>query len=312
MRIDKWKIALASCLIVAAAGWGQIRAGEMAKEEQVSAEPPPIPGGQMQGRDWPGPEQCDRMLEEIRKTNPQKADELAKLREENPDAFRGELRRVMREQFAQRMKEQTGEAERHRMREPEAPMTPGQRVKGEGAWMGRGGPEMMREWMEKKHEEYIKWLETYYSDEAAKLKQLKVEDPEQYIRAVMVSGRKYWPILQASKDNPELANVLKEQLALKEGRNGLLRRIQAATDEKQKKELTAELEKVVGRQFDLIVRRKQLAYEDLTKKLEELTKEVEHKKAEVEKWKSRDFRNEQVKKRVNELLSETERFEWEN
>lgn len=304
---------LAVCLIVAGAGWGKITAGEMANEEQISPEPPAFPGGQMPQM---GPEQLDKMLGELRKINPQKADELAKLREENPDAFRVELHKAMREQFEQRMKEQMAEPSRRRQRPEVSPMESGDKPKGqrpgEGAWMGHGGPEMMREWMEKKHEEYINWLETNYPDEAAKLKQLKEENPEQYMRAVMVSGRKYWPIFQASKDNPELARVLKEQLAMKEHRNIILRRIKETTDEKEKKELTAELERIVGRQFDLIVRKKQLAYEDLAKKLEDLKKEVEHKKAEAEKWKSRDFKNEQVKKRVTELLSETEKFEWEN
>jgi thymidylate synthase len=128
----------------------------------------------------------------------------------------------------------------------------------------------------------------------------------------MISGRKYWPIFQASKDNPQLEPVLKEQLTLREKRAELLKQIKATADEKKKKELTGELEKVVGQQFDLIVKRKQLGCEDLAKKLEELKKEVNQKKAEIEQWKGKDFKNGQVKKRVNELLNETERFEWEN
>jgi hypothetical protein len=304
---------LTVCLIIGGTGWGTIYAGEMAQEEQIASEPPAFHEGQMPQA---GPEQLDRMLEEIRKTNPQQADELAKLRQENPEAFRAELRKAMRERFAQRMKEQMGEPEGRRMRGQQPMMTPGDNPKGkrpgEGAWIGHGGPEMMREWMEKGHEEYIKWLESNYPDEAAKLKQLKEENPDQYARAVMASGRKYWPIFFASKDNPQLAKVLKEQLAMKEDRNIILRRISQTTDEKEKKELTAELEKIVGRQFDLIVTKKQLAYEDLAKKLEDLKKELEHKKAEVEKWKGKDFKNDQVQKRVNELLSQTEKFEWEN
>ena len=171
---------------------------------------------------------------------------------------------------------------------------------------------MMQEWMKDKHVEYTIWLATNYPDEAAKLKDLQEKNPEQYMRAVMVSGRKFWPIFQASKDNPQLEPILKEQLTLREKRADLLKQIKATADEKKKKELTGGLEKIVAQQFDLIVKRKQLGCEDLAKKLEELKKEVDQKKAEIEQWKGKDFKSEQVKKRVNELLNETERFEWEN
>jgi hypothetical protein len=157
----------------------------------------------------------------------------------------------------------------------------------------------------------VKWLKENYPDEATKLEQLKGENPEQYMRAMGISGRKYGRIFEASKDNPQLAAVLKEQMTLKEKRAELLKQIKATTDEKQKKELTAELEQIVGQQFDLIVKRKQMAYEDLTKKLVELQKEVDQRKAEVEKWKSADFKKQQVKQRVDELVNETEKFEWE-
>jgi hypothetical protein len=170
---------------------------------------------------------------------------------------------------------------------------------------------MMHERMQEKGEEYMKWLKENYPDEATKLEQLKEGNPEQYMRAMGISGRKYGPIFQASKDNPQLAAVLKNQLALREKRSELLKQIKATTDEKQKKELTGELEKVVDQQFDLIVKRKQLAFEDLTKKLAQLQKEVDQRKAEVEKWKGKDFKNEQVKQRVTELVNETEKFEWE-
>jgi len=68
---------------------------------------------------------------------------------------------------------------------------------------------------------------------------------------------------------------------------------------------------VVSQRYDLLVRRKRLAYEDLAKKLEELRKEVEAKEAEVAKWAEPDFKQEQVNNRVQELLSESEKFEWE-
>jgi hypothetical protein len=261
-----------------------------------------------------GPEQVERMLAQIRKTNPEKADELAGLREKDPEAFKAELRKFAREQFMKRTAERRGEPGKWQQGGPEGP-TPG--MPGAQPGMGHGqsfegmGPGMMREWMQERSDEYLKWLKENFQDEATKMEQLKEKNPEQYMRAMGISWKKYGRIYLASKDNPKLTSVLKEQLALKEKRTGLLQQIKTATDEKQKKALVGELEQVVGQQFDLIVKRKQIAYEDMAKKLEELKKEVDQRKAEVEKWKTKDFKNQQVKQRINELINETEKFEWE-
>ncbi len=295
------KTALVVCIVFAIAGWYQAGAAELAKEEQAETNPQPGPEGPMQGFE-PGPEQIERMMAQIRKTNPQKADELTQLREKDPEAFKAELRNLMREQFVKRMAERKGEMGKWAKGGPEGSIP--EPIAGPG-------PEMMRERMQEKNEEYIKWLKENFPDEATKLEQLKGENPGQYMRAMGLNWRKYGRIFMA-KDNPQLVSVLKEQMTLKDKRGEILLQIKATTDEKKKKELTGELEQLVGQQFDLIVKRKQLAYEDLAKKLAELQKEVDQRKAEVEKWKGKDFKNEQVKQRVKELVSETEKFEWDN
>jgi hypothetical protein len=299
MRTEFWKAVSAMCLVLVVAGWGGICAAEVAEEKATLAEPPPETEGQMwEGLSGSRSEWVERMLAEIRREDPAKADELVRLREEDPNAFRMAIRRVMRERFRNRMREERD--------------MPGRRYRGpEGPTPAGPGPEPFREQIQEKSEEYIKWLIENYPDEAAKLEQLKEENPAQYMRALRISRRKYDRIFRTSKDNPQLATVLKEQMTLREKRGELLQQIKATTDEKQKKELTAELQNVVSRQFDLIVKRKQLAYEDLANKLAKLQKEVDRKKTEVEKWKSKDFKNEQVKKRVDELIGEKEKFEWE-
>jgi hypothetical protein len=305
MRTDLLKMVCAAVLIAAGAGWGVACAAEMEKEEQIMVEPPgPGQGPTRVPRMELGPEQIERILNQIREDDPEKADELIRLREQNPEAFNAEIRRVARERFMSRRMEQKGE----QGMQPPRRRPGGQATEGRepGEW-----PEMMRERMQEKSEEYMKWLKENFPDEASKLEQLKEENPGQHTRAMGLSWRKYAPIFEASKNNPELATVLKDQLALREKRGELLKKIKATTDEKQKKELVKELEGVVSKQFDLIVKRKELAYGDLTKKLAELQKEVDIKKAEVEKWKGKDFKNEQVQKRVDELVNETEKFEWE-
>ena len=310
MRINVWKTVLIACCVLAMSGLSQTKAGDLAQEEQIAAAPPG-PGGPMMGKGQfePTPEQMDHILAELKEKNPQEANDLAKLREKDPNAFRMELRNHMREQFMSRMLEQRGTqqggpaGQQHAMPGPGAQPQVGHDMPGQ---------EFMRERIQEKTDEFLKCLKENYPDEAAKLEQLKKDNPEQYMRALMISGKKYGGICQATKDDPNLAKVLKGQMELRNKRTELLKQISTTTDEKQKKTLTTELEQIVGQQFDLIVKRKQMAYEDLTKKLADLQKEVDQRKAEVEKWKSKDYKSQKVKERVTELLNEKEKFEWDN
>ncbi len=297
MRINLWKLVLSVCCVLAIAGLAQAKAGELAQEEQISAAPPG-PDGPMMGKGQfePTPEQINHILAELKEKNPQEANDMAKLREKDPNAFRIELRNHMREQFMSRMR--------------------GQGSMQQGGPTGQQhampGPDFMRERIQEKTDEFLKCLKENYPDESTKLEQMKKDNPEQYMRALMISGKKYGRICEAAKDDPNLAKVLKQQMELKDKRSELVKQIKTTTDEKQKKAMNAQLEQIVGQQFDLIVKRKQMAYEDLTKKLADLQKEVDQRKTEVERWKSKDFKSQRVKERVNELLTEPERFEWDN
>jgi hypothetical protein len=290
MRIGLWTTALVALCVLAIMCLNQAKAGELAQEERIGIVPPG-PDGQGKREFEPTPEQTDHILAEIKEKNPKEADELAKLRVKDPNAFKVALRNRMHEQFMSHMR---------------------QPPQGQMPMMQGPGADFMREKIQEKTDEFLKCLKENYPDEAAKLEQIKKNNPDQYIRAMMIAGKKYGPICQAVKDDPNLAKVLKQQLELKNKRTELLKQIKSTAGEKDKKAMTAELEQIVGQQFDLIVKRKQLAYEDLTRKLADLQKEVDQKKTEVERWKTKDFKNQRVKERVNELLTEPERFEWDN
>jgi hypothetical protein len=60
----------------------------------------------------------------------------------------------------------------------------------------------------------------------------------------------------------------------------------------------------------LIVRRKQIEYEHLLRKLEKLKKRVEGSEAKVDKWKDAAFKKESVKARLGELVGESDEFKW--
>jgi len=74
---------------------------------------------------------------------------------------------------------------------------------------------------------------------------------------------------------------------------------------------SADLEEVVAGRFDLIVRRKQIAYERLLRWLEELRKRLRESRGEIFKWRDEKFKNKNVKQRTGDLLEETLKFNWD-
>jgi hypothetical protein len=246
------------------------------EEEPRGPGGPRGPGepGEPRGPRWGPPrwfeltdETIEQIMKDLAKSEPAKAAELSKLREKDPEKFKEELGKA---HFDKVMRERM-EARRHQMQA-----------------------------------EYTEWLEKNYPEDAKKLAALKERDPNLYIKQFRLSMDKYGRIFGA-RENPELCEVLKEDLELKEKADQLVRKIKSAGKEDEKKELTAQLEQVAGRRFDLIVRQKEIAYAQLLKRLEELKKKLVEDKAEVTKWKDAKFKEENVKKRVQELISG---FKW--
>lgn len=249
-------------------------------------------------------ERIERMMNRLGETDPEKAEQLARLREKEPEKFKAELRKIMRERFGKRFREQKGQrtGRRGRHHAQDKPVRHGMRG---GPARGQGRGMMMRE----RHREFLEWLKKNYPEEADRLAGLKEKRPKLHTRRMALSLGKYRRIFEAAKENPELAEVLKEDLELKEKRGELLKKIKAAKDD-EKKKLVEELEETVSSRFDLILRKKLIEYENLLKKLEKLKERVKQSEAEVKKWKAAKFKKENVKARVEELVSETERFKW--
>ena len=165
-----------------------------------------------------------------------------------------------------------------------------------------------RDRMQKRHEQYIEWLEKNYPAEAAELAEVREKNPQLYIRKLTQSMKKYGKIAFASKEHPEMAKVLKENLELKELQHKLIEEYKTA-DADQKEIIKAELTDALSKRFDLIIRQKQLKNEILLKKLEELKKHVKKSEAEVANWQKN--KPQQVESQVEELLKETEKFKWD-
>lgn len=249
-------------------------------------------------------EGIERIMNRLAESDPEKAKELAQLREKDAEKFKVELRKVMRERFNRRAGRE-GQWRAGQMR-PERDM----QVGGSGA-PGGGRGEMMgkRERMHDRHAECLEWLGKNYPEEAEKLTKLKDKKPELYRKHLRYRYEKYRKIMEAEEENPQLAEVLKQDLEIKMKRGKLLRMIRAETDENQKEKLVKELKEVVSNRFDLIIKRKQMRYEQMSKELERLKKEVAKKSAEIEKWKEK--KQEKVKEHLEELMSRTKEFDWD-
>lgn len=264
---------LAACVLP---GWA--RADGQQKEDDIwTEEEPRGPGGPRRGPR--GFELTDadinRLMQYLKKNNPDKASELAKLREQDPEKFKAELRRHGGKEF------------------------------------GKIVMERMETWRQRRQAEFVEWVGKNYRCDAEELARLKAKDPDLYLKKYEHIRDKYWRIFEEERRNPELAEVLKEDLELKQRRDELLRRIKAAKNDKQKERLMADLEEVVGRRFDLIIRRKQIAYERLLRWLEELKNRIKESRDEIAKWRDEKFRAENIKKRVEDLNEGVVEFKWD-
>jgi len=232
-------------------------------------------------------ERIEHLMGQLQEKNPEKAKELTKLRKENPEQFRSELRILF------------GQGRRGRIK---SDSTRGKVGRARGRTRSRSDD----------REEFLEWLEKNYPEESEKLRLFeKGDSPEVYRRRVSSKRSQYGRIFLASKRNPELAEVLKDDLELKKQRDRLIKRIRATDDESSKTELTSELEEVVGRRFDVLVKRKRIEYEELLKRLEALKERVKNSKAVVDKWKDAEFKETSISTRVEDLLNRPEEFKWD-
>ena len=250
-------------------------------------------------------EAIEHMMSRLEKEDPAKAKELAKLRKKDPEKFKAELREVMRKRFGRGWREQGRGGGRY---------GPGRGMEFGGRG-GRGEPSAgrtrgKRAMYRRRGPAFDEWLAESYPEEAKKLAELEEKNPALYRGRYAICRRRLGRIYEA-KENPELVEILKEDLDLKDRRDKLLEEIRAGVSEDEKKELVKELADVLSRRFDLIVKRKQIEYERLLERLKELQERVKQSEAQVAKWKEAKFKNTSVKGRLEELVGKTEKFRWE-
>jgi hypothetical protein len=171
--------------------------------------------------------------------------------------------------------------------------------------------EQMEKWWQERQAEFLKWLEEKVPKEARELTKLKERDTELYKKKYDLTWRKYDHIYETQRRNPELAEIMLADLKLQERRDDLVEKIKAAKNEKEKQELTSQLEEVVSDRYDFILRRKQMIYEWLLRRLERLQREVNESKNEITKLRDEQVKAENVKERMKQLTEKTAKIKWD-
>ena len=223
----------------------------------------------------------ERLDQIIKSASQGKADEekrLRKLYADDQSKFWGEVREFF-----------------HRDRPSgRGPGPSGQGPRGGGRW---------RERLQKQHEELLALIKEHRPERARKLTGLRESDREsdreKYFKEFSAQRRIWGPVLEAKKrEDKKLAALLIEDIDLVEDRNDLLHDIHRA-GKNRRPELIKKLEVVVGKRFDLILKKKKLQYVELRRRLKRLQEQLENKQQELEKL--TDSKKQAITKRVNEL-----------
>lgn len=223
----------------------------------------------------PTEEEINRILEDFKKRNPQKAKELSELQKKDPRKFRDELERNAREEF--------GEIVRERI----------------------------DKYREQRRLDFLKWLEENVPDQSQELARLNERSPDHYWKKFELIWRKYRHVYEENRRNPESAGILLEDVKLKDRRDELIQKIKTTKNRNEREKLIAKLEEVIGLRYDVILRRKQMAYERLLKRLEDLRIQMRESRQDILKYQDPKTKDENVKQRAKELLEQKNEFKWD-
>ena len=220
-------------------------------------------------------EQIERVLKGIQERDPAKAKALTELRQKDPNRFMTELRDQGRPEIDQLFRDRL-EARR-----------------------------------QERSTKFLEWLKANYPAEEQALAKLKERDTQSYLTRFDSVMNRYGYIFEAESSSAELAAVLKDDLELRKRSDELCARLRNEKSDANKQAIGAELQEVVARRYDLIVRRKEIAYEQLLKRLEGLQKQVTESKDDIARYKDTEIKQENVKQRIKDLTDNKVRFKWD-
>jgi len=215
-------------------------------------------------------EEKNRLLDTIKKSDPEKAGEIERLRKKDPEKFTEELKKNAREEY--------------------------DRIVGE----------RVEKWIERRRQqrrnEFMDWLKKNVPQLTEELEKIKSKDPDLYARKYDWAYEKYRRVFDESRRHPEEARVLLEDLKLQDKRDYLIGKIKRSKSEGDKQRMMAELERVLSDRYDLILIRRQMAYERLLRRLDSLKNYINKSSEEIEEFQKKDIKDENIKQRIKTLL----------
>ncbi|AQQ10424.1 hypothetical protein L21SP3_02256 [Sedimentisphaera cyanobacteriorum] len=251
--------------------------------------------GELHGRMKKHTEQkYERILDEIAEKDRPRAEELRKLREENPKAFHEEMKDIIKDKMGR--PDFRGPEHRH----GEGRFEPGERFRAK-----------FKERFAKRNDEFIEWLEENFPEEAEKMKKAFEADPNSAFKNTAYIRSKYRRIFETEKRNPEMAELMKNDLELKQRREQITEQLRYCENEQEMKELEDELRDIVSMRLNVILEKRRLKLEDLQKKLQQIEKEINKQQKDLEALD--DQRDSLIKNRLEELIEESKRqkVNWE-
>ncbi len=217
----------------------------------------------------------NRILKGLQQRDPAKAKQLSELRQKDPAQFQMQIREQGQPELDQIIRERF---ETRRL---------------------------------ERNTKFVEWLKANYPKEEQTLANLKERSPQLYISTFDGLWKRYGYVFEADSSSPEMGAVLKEDFELKKRADTLYKQIRNEKSEAKKQALGIELQDVIAKRYDLIVRQKEIAYEQLLKKLDELHRQVRESKDEIAKWRDPKIKQENVKKRIQDLTDNKVRFKWD-
>lgn len=222
-------------------------------------------------------DETNRVMEDLKKRDPEKAKELSKLREKDPEQLRNELWKHARKEMDKILKER---------------------------W---------EKWHRERRAAFLKWLEKNFPDEMKELARLENAEQDLYNKKYELIWRKYGRIFDETRRNPdsEWAKVLLEDMKLKNRRDELVAQIKSTKNKGSELKLIAELEEVIALRYDVILKRKQMGFERLLERLEDLRKQISENRKDILKYQDPKTKEENVRQRTTELLEIKRKSLWD-
>jgi len=156
-------------------------------------------------------------------------------------------------------------------------------------------------------QKFYAWLYEFFPNDAQDVKDIE-KNPKEFINEFSSNKSTFIRLWKGYKHNHQYGKTLVEEVKLRRERLDVLEALQSAKDKKQKAKLRNDLNKIVPKEFDVAVKVKKHRYEWIKKTIKRMEKDLAKRENEVKKLVA--GKNQQVKKRVDDLIKGDEKINW--